>query len=97
MKPVPAHCSAIALGRAPCGARGLKPVVDDEHADVTASRPVRGAWIETGYTGRGCFAGGCRAPRGARGLKLLLPPSAHAIASSRPVRGAWIETAPRPP
>ena len=35
------------MSRAPYGARGLKPIGDGGHRDLAASRPVRGAWIET--------------------------------------------------
>jgi len=35
--------------RAPRGARGLKLQQADTQPGCTASRPARGAWIETGY------------------------------------------------
>ena len=76
---------AVAVGRAPYGARGLKceqwtdkPIVND------GSRPVWGAWIEivNSFESNLNFAG--RAPYGARGLKYI------------PIIRAWIfSVAPR--
>ena len=42
-----------------------------EHFDwLFASRPVRGAWVETTRTATGFMSVAGRAPHGARGLKL---------------------------
>ena len=56
------------------------------------SRPVRGAWIETGFTlAVNSWLTG-RVPYGARGLKHTTAIRQRKNAKSRPVRGAWIET-----
>ena len=59
-----------------------------------ASRPVRGAWIETYWLSRDRQIFARRAPCGARGLKRETRVLVRNMSSeSRPVRGAWIETA----
>ena len=78
--------------RAPRGARGLKQRRARREPCAAASRPARGAWIETDPC---CADNGpdCRAPRGARGLKPRESvESERRRAASRPARGAWIET-----
>jgi len=55
--------------RAPRGARGLKPHNQNPVTGNSASRPARGAWIETGDLELLPLVVGGRAPRGARGLK----------------------------
>ena len=79
--------------RALHGARGLKLEHPLQDALVSASRPSRGAWIETpsraprpAWTSR-------RALHGARGLKPIRPYNRRSDFWSRPSRGAWIETA----
>ena len=56
-------------GRAPHGARGLKPRVISLIGFLAMSRPTRGAWIETISDRWSTSALMCRAPHGARGLK----------------------------
>ena len=65
MRPVKSRIS----GRAPHGARGLKPIRQFATTAKTESRPTRGAWIETSIRGDGRSSLACRAPHGARGLK----------------------------
>ena len=59
--------------RAPHGARGLKLPCRQKIKAQLASRPARGAWIETMYPVplRDTYR---RAPHGARGLKLVYTP-----------------------
>ncbi len=81
----------IFLGRAPHGARGLKPGEDVWKNEITRSRPARGAWIET-------FLGSCKGgrfgSRPARGawIETFLGSCKGGRFGSRPARGAWIET-----
>ena len=56
-----------------------------------ASRPTRGAWIETPSLD-GSVLRATRAPHGARGLKHLPCQRRLLRIGSRPTRGAWIET-----
>jgi len=95
-------------GRAPRGARGLKPAGFGQAPAAAPSRPARGAWIETspvatfGGTSRSRPARGAwietpppgrrHRARGARGLKQQAGRGSGDRSTSRPARGAWIET-----
>jgi len=79
-------------GRAPRGARGLKRVWAGRALVLYASRPARGAWIETEAEDDVFATLLSRAPRGARGLKLASDTQTSTSPQSRPARGAWIET-----
>ena len=82
--------TCLKKGRSPCGERGLKCVFGFQMLTVSASLPVRGAWIEiSGVAVPG--AGSGRSPCGERGLKFLTSCANRPTLPSLPVRGAWIE------
>ena len=57
------------LCRSPCGERGLKWFFCKSGAVGGLSLPVRGAWIEIGYSAIIMVRWICRSPCGERGLK----------------------------
>ena len=59
--------------RSPHGERGLKCLYGVAVADVYASLPARGAWIEMAVCRRMCLPFLRRSPHGERGLKLSCP------------------------
>ena len=76
---------------APRGARGLKHHARNFKCAAEASRPARGAWIETAesYRDRGGVVS--RPARGAW-IETRHKRNRSSRAASRPARGAWIET-----
>ena len=60
-----------AIGRSPCGERGLKCARGRNLAIVAVSLPVRGAWIEIS-TALSTVGTNRRSPCGERGLKCLI-------------------------
>ena len=65
MKQEGAGMRIYAVGRAPRGARGLKPALPSSPARGVTSRPARGAWIETIFVFAACPNRGV-APRAGR-------------------------------
>ena len=76
--------NGINRGRAPRGARGLKPSSAALFSKGRLSRPAWGAWIETRQLPAGCRRGKSRAPRGARGLKRSLAAAGQVAAAVAP-------------
>ena len=64
---------------------------DAPAADVVASPPSRGAWIEMRLMFWGPRRLCCRPPRGGRGLKSACSINYDKGVMSPPSRGAWIE------
>ena len=58
-----------AIGRSPCGERGLKSIPTDVFCSFVGSLPVRGAWVEIVICLLLRSASKCRSPCGERGLK----------------------------
>ena len=77
--------------RSPCGERGLKLSGSVSGASITASLPVRGAWIEIAMPGKVLLRSLSLPVRGAWiEMSRALFRSFHRP-GSLPVRGAWIE------
>ena len=80
-----------AVGRSPCGERGLKLCVSDKSQNLKMSLPVRGAWVEMSYSTWSRRTRSCRSPCGERGLKSTTFALQNRALLSLPVRGAWVE------
>ena len=89
--PSAGESGCCAVGRSPCGERGLKYKRPKKAYHRLTSLPVRGAWIEIRWTTCTTTTRQSRSPCGERGLKSGGFWKVRPDTPSLPVRGAWIE------